>query len=333
MEKCYHHGTPVTEFDHYVYDRVFPEKAGGCYSCFECVFDKNGAFEKKRRHDLGVTLGIQFIISTIINFGLALLGISIESIFLEMFAGVLFWIDYFYYGIKLIENMNFSKTETYHKAETWYEMKTDYKGDLCAEEHHRDAHYSSDGPWILCIFLFLTMFIWIIPYTIILALIKKAILHRNFPKQVLDAYYEAKRCVPSYNILASKENRKSYLNYFSNIDKFYKKANKIEKKYSSLGHDMVWNEIMNLDFPAWKVNLDGQMYVVIDCTKEEKKSVRFDEPIYLIGKNNENEYIGGAIVNGYLTPMEVISDLKEWIKDNYFSENTKKYLQLYQNCL
>ena len=328
MERCFSHNRPITEFDHYVYDRVFPQRAGHCYECFECLFDKNEAFEKKKRHDNGVTLGIQFIISIIISASLYLWAINIDNTFLIILGYAFLLIDYFSYGIKLITNMHLPTRKYYDPAETRYEFKTDYKGDIYAEEHHIKESSGETPMFLLCIFLFFTMFLWVIPYTIILALIKKSILRHNVPKQVLDAYDEAKRCVPQYNILQSKENRKSYLNHFSNIDKFYKKASKIESKYSSLGRDMVWNEILHLDFPAWKLTLNNQTYVVIDYTKDNKK--RFDEPIYLIGKNSNNQYIAGAIVNGYLTPMEVISDLKEWISENYFSDNTIKYLKLYQ---
>ncbi len=324
---------PITEFDHYVYDRIFPQDAGNCNGCFECRFDKNGAFEKMRRHDRGVSLGIQFIISIIISLSLYVWSINIENTFLIILSYAFLLIDYFSYEIKIIENMHLPTYEHYQPAETRYEIKTDYKGGVYAEEHHiKESSYESSS-WLLNIFLFLTMFIWVIPYTVILALIKKSILRRNVPQQVLDAYYEAKRCVPQYNIVQSKENRKSFLNHFSNIEKFYKKIDKIKNKYSSLGHDMVWNEISHLDFPAWKLTLNNQTYVVIDYTKDNKERIQIDHPIYLIGKNSNNEYIGGAIVNGYLTPMEVISDLRQWVNENCFAENTKKYLQLYQNCL
>lgn len=340
MKRCYHHHANgpaplITEFDHYVYDRIFPQRAGSCEECFECCFDKNGAFKRKQRHDKGVILGLTFIIMMVISFTLLLIGESNQNLIPLFVLGYIFGIiGYFYYGIKLIDNMNFSETETYHKAETWYEMKTDYKGDLCAEEHHRDAYYSSSGPWLLCIFLFLTMLIWVIPYTIILALIKKPLLHRNVPKQVLDAYYESKRCVPCYNILQSKESKDSYFNHLSNIDKFYKKVSKIENKYAALGHNVIWSEIRKLNFPAWKVGLNGQTFVVIGYTKDKNKLAQLDCPIYLLGKNSENQYIGGAIVNGYLTPMDVIDDLREWVREiSYSDDNVTKYLELYQNCL
>ena len=331
MERCFSHNRPITEFDHYVYDRVFPQRAGHCYECFECLFDKNKAFEKIRRHNTVIGLGLTFIAMLLLALMIAVLAVLFQTPIFSLIGGVLFWIYYFMFGIQIIENMHLPTYEHYQPAETRYEIKTDYKGDVYAEEHHiKESSYESSS-WLLNIFLFVTMLIWIVPYIIILALIKKSILRRNIPEQVLDAYYEAKRCVPQYNILQSKENRKSYLNHFSNIDKFYKKASKIESKYSSLGRDMVWNEILHLDFPAWKLTLNNQTYVVIDYTKDNKK--RFDEPIYLIGKNSNNQYIAGAIVNGYLTPMEVISDLKEWISENYFSDNTIKYLKLYENCL
>ena len=341
MERCYHHHANgpaplITEFDHYVYDRVFPQHAGSCQECFECCFDKNGAFKRQQRHDKGVILGLTFIIMMVINIALILIGGVFNENLIQLYVlGCIFSIiEYFYYGIKLIENMNFSKTETYHAAETWYEMKTDYKGDLCAEEHHRDAHYSSDGPWLLCIFLFLTMPIWVIPYTIILALIKKPLLHRNVPKQVLDAYYEAKRCVPCYNILQSKESKDSYFKHLSNMDKFYKKVSKIENKYAALGRNVIWSEIRKLNFPAGKVGLNGQTFVVIEYTKDKNNLAQLDCPIYLLGKNSENQYIGGAIVNGYLTPMDVIDNLREWVREISYSDDTvTKYLELYQNCL
>ena len=346
MKKCSHCNSYVTEFDQYVFDRVFPNSAGNCDVCFKCCFDRNGHFERKRERDKNVALGVRLIMAPFVFFGILLLFCAIFYLFIRdpeiytvfsLIIGFPLFISLVLYclnfGLELIDRTTASSEETYHEAKTWYELKTDYKGDVYAEKHYQAGHYSSGDNSTVSFFLLLTLPIWVIPYTIILASIKKFLLHRNVPKQILDAYYEAKRCVPEYRIFKSKENRSLYLHHFYNIKTFYKKAAGIEKKYSALGENIVWNEIRKLYFPVWKLKLDGIIYVVVDYRMDKKKKVRLDCPIYIIGKNNHNEYIGGAIVNGYLTSMDVISDLNEWVKKNYFSDNTQKYLRLYQNCL
>lgn len=338
MKKCnrYECGrVPITMYDEYIHDHLHPDDTGNCTVCANCQLSKSvkKALKRKHRHDLALFWGIAFIIIQVVFVSLTA---SLQDNFQEISLKYsLFWIWIplsIILTIAVIKNMNVIHTyESYRPAETWYEAKTTYDDKVVFEEHHQNESYGTDIDWlgvIFAIFLFFTIVIWIVPYVIIIAVIRYPLLYRHCPRIVIDVYKMAKKQVPIYNITQTFDDKKRYLQHSQNFPKFIKERHRIFEKYSMLGHDEVQHHLQALNCPFWIVSIDNQLYKVIAYQKTDEKNgiLNIEKPIYLLRKNKDCQFVGRAIVNGYLTPEEDISDLNTWAKDTLNSNDYDTFL-------
>jgi len=327
MKKCIDSScnhNPITEFDEYFYDHLHPNAEVDCHSCFDCLTRSkplSKAIQRKQRHSIIIKVGIGFVIAEIILFILTwLFGTIAEP--LSVIPAFLVWICYIVCAIFIIKNMNFlHEYETYTPAKTWYTASSTYNGEseitVDVQRHHRDESYGTAYPWysiLFAIILFCTMLVWLIPYIVVLAILQRPLLYHSCPKELLDIYYDAKQNVKNYDIVKNS----NYTQHSQNLPKFIKKYDKTWNKYWMLGSDVVNAQIQKLNCPLWKATLEDKEYTVIAYykTKDKTAILNIERPIYMVRRDKNNKFIGRALVNGYLTTEEPISNLDSWAKEN-----------------